>query len=70
MTALLERTNPTRSERRDDDRIVWTGVLYGHMMPGLPLAASRLAAVQRRNRSLATIAPRQTTPSGESGPNE
>lgn len=27
--------------------VPWTGVLYGHMMPGLPLTVSRLAAQQR-----------------------
>jgi hypothetical protein len=48
MKSTLERTNTAATPKPTADRISWSGVLYGHMMPGLPLIASRLAAEQRR----------------------
>lgn len=47
MTALLISAKPEHPANRPDD-VPWSGVLYGHMMPGLALIASRLAAQQRR----------------------
>lgn len=46
-----------------DDRLVWSAVLYGRTMPGLALAASRVAVAERcRSQPAAVESPISSLP--------